>query len=154
MAANEVSVLQTLFSTLVECLNVETVKPYLVSNQTINLEECEELRVGSGPQLTTQRAVAEKLIMILKRKPRCASQLLDALENANVQNPDTGHHLLMAQLKEKLSGVQVVNKVDSTTLPDGLNGICCRIVFNSCADYKLWVCIQGLVWSQSENLTI
>ena len=125
MAANEVPVLQTLFSTLVECLNVETVKPYLVSNQTINLEECEELRVGSGPQLTTQRAVAEKLIMILKRKPRCASQLLDALKNANVQNPDTGHHLLMTQLKEKLSGVQVVTKADSNTLPDGLNGICC-----------------------------
>ena len=46
MAANEASVLQTLFSTLVECLNVETVKPYLVSNQMINLDECEELRVG------------------------------------------------------------------------------------------------------------
>ena len=128
MAATEVSVLQTLFSTLVECLNVETVKPYLVSNKTINLDECEELRLGSGPQLTTQRAVAEKLVMILKRKPRCASQLLDALENANIQNPDTGHHQLMAQLKEKLSGTQVVTKVDSTTLPDGPNGICCIIV--------------------------
>ena len=121
MAANEASVLQMLFSTLVECLNVETVKPYLVSNQTINLDECEELRVGSGPQLTTKRAVAEKLIMILKRKPRCASRLLEALEKANTQNPDAGHHQLMAQLKETLA-IQVV---DSTTLPDGLNGICC-----------------------------
>lgn len=121
MAANEASVLQTLFSTLVECLNVETVKPYLVSNQMINLDECEELRVGSGPQLTTQRAVAEKLIMILKRKPRCASRLLEALEKANTQNPDAGLQQLIAQLKETI-GIQVV---DSTTLPDGLNGICC-----------------------------
>ncbi len=93
----------TLFPSLVDFLHVGDVKHYLLSEKAITREEYERLRVGQSPRLTTERAVADELVLLLSRKPKGATQLLQALEKSvSGDNPQTAHHHLIQQLRREL----------------------------------------------------
>ena len=96
-------VLQKLLPSCLELLHAEYVKPHLLSGGAITLHEYEEIRIG--PSLPTQRALAEKLVVLLMRKgPGCADRLLQALE-MSVQgvNPQPSHYQLIYELKGALA---------------------------------------------------
>lgn len=104
MATREGRVLEKLFPTFLDQLHVQDVKPYLLSRGMISYAEYEELQIGQAPSLTSQRALAERLLMMLMGKgPSCASELLSALElSVNCQSPQLTHCTLIADLKREL----------------------------------------------------
>lgn len=104
MATRERRVLEKLFPTFLDQLHVQDVKPYLLSHGMISYAEYEELQIGQAPSLTSQRALAERLLMILMGKgPSCASELLSALEKSvDCHSPQLTHCTLIAHLKREL----------------------------------------------------
>ena len=98
---SEVKILERLFPLLRSSLCVDEVRPFLVQNGTINFEQCEELQMGS--RVISSMKLAEKVVIMVSRHPKCASQLLKALEATDTASvPDSSHHQLIAKLKMEL----------------------------------------------------
>ena len=98
---SEVSILERLYPLLQQCLCVDEVRPFLVQNGTITLEQCQELQLGS--ELSTSTKVAEKAVLMLSRHPQCASQLLRALEATDsAKIPESSHHFIIDKLRAQL----------------------------------------------------
>ena len=96
---SQCNILWRLLPSCLELLHVQDVKPHLLSAKVITFNEYEELTIG--PLLHTQRDLAEKLLLIMARKgPSCAAQLLQALElSVECQSPQVSHYPLITMLK-------------------------------------------------------
>lgn len=95
-------ILQKLLPSCLELLHVEDVKPHLLAGGAITIHEYEEIQIS--PSLPTQRALAEKLLVVLMRKgPNCAIHLLQALEmTVQCVSPQLSHYQLISALKGAL----------------------------------------------------
>ena len=103
---SEAKVLERLFPLLQSSLSVDEVKPFLVQTGVLTLEQCEELRQCA--RTSTTRGLAERALLMVSRHPKCASQLLAALVRTDSAGyTGTGHHQIIAQLKEELSHLHV-----------------------------------------------
>ena len=88
---------------LLNYLHVHDVKPHLLAARVITRNEYEQLQVGQSPQLTSEKAVAEKLLLLLSRKPDGASQLLRALKTSvEGDSPQLAHCQLIEDLTAAL----------------------------------------------------
>ena len=118
------NILMRLLPSCLELLHVQDVKPHLLSASIINFHEYEELTIG--PLLHTQRDLTEKLLLVLARKgPRCAAQLLQALERSvECQAPQVSHYPLITKLKEALEVPRRSARLqaDCAEANGGLNG--------------------------------
>ena len=120
------NILMRLLPSFLELLHVQDVKPHLLSARIINFHEYEELTIG--PLLHTQRDLTERLLLVLARKgPCCAAQLLQALERSvECQAPQVSHYPLIAKLKEALEmprcSVPCGLLADCAEANGGLNG--------------------------------
>ena len=98
---SEAKILEMLYPLLQSSLSVDEVKPFLVQAGVITLDQCEELRQCA--QTCTTRSLAERALLMVSRHPRCATQLLKALERTESANyTGSGHYMIVAQLKEQL----------------------------------------------------
>ena len=89
-------------------LNVEEVKPFLVQNGVISLQQCEELQLGT--QTSTSSKLAEKAILMVARHQHCATQLLKALEaTQSASISDSSHYQIIEELKDQLGHLQPVS---------------------------------------------
>ena len=107
---SEAKVLERLYPLLQNslCVDDSEVKPFLVQTQAgvHTLEQCEELRQCA--RTSTARGLAERALLMVSRHPKCASQLLAALVRTDSAGyTGTGHHQIIAQLKEELSHLHV-----------------------------------------------
>ena len=81
---------------------MEEVKPFLIQNGLITLQQCKELHISS--QTLTSAKLVEKAILMLSRHPQCASQLLKAIEAMeSAIHPNSSHHQIITELKAQLN---------------------------------------------------
>jgi len=85
-----------------QLLHVRDVAPHLLSRGTLTTREYEELGLGVGVQLYSQAAMAERLVLLLLKKPGGgAEQLLWALERTlEGDSPQTSHRELADMLRK------------------------------------------------------
>ena len=95
-------ILQKLLPSYLELLHVEDVKPHLLAGGAITIHEYEEIQISTS--FPTQRALAERLLVLLMRKgPDCAIHLLQALEKTvQCVSPQLSHYQLITELKGAL----------------------------------------------------
>ena len=103
--ASEPSSTAALAQLLPKCqqlLHARDVAPHLLSRGTLTTREYEELGLGVGVQLYSQAAMAERLVMLLLKKPGGgAEQLLWALEKTlEGDSPQTSHRELADMLRK------------------------------------------------------
>ena len=98
-ADSEAKILQKILPKCVDLLHVNDIKDYLFSSEAITLDEYEKLCLDD-----TQRNHARNIMLILMRKgPDCATQLLQALEKSvSSQSPQSSHYELIRELKKEL----------------------------------------------------
>jgi len=128
-------ILQKLLPSCLELLHVEDVKPHLLAGGAITIHEYEEIQISTS--LPTQRALAERLLVVLMRKgPDCAIHLLQALEmTVQCVSPQLSHYQLISALKGALvtsgrpfllsCGMQAksVEQLQRTGVPNGFFGV-------------------------------
>ena len=111
MASAEIKIIESLFPQLQRCLNIDEVKPFLVQNGVITLQQCEELQLIA--QSLPSARVAEKAILMTSYHPHCASQLLKALEaTETAKKPGSSHYQIIGELKRHL----IINNQSITTM--------------------------------------
>jgi len=124
-------ILQKLLPSCLELLHVEDVKPHLLAGGAITIHEYEEIQISTS--LPTQRALAERLLVVLMRKgPDCAIHLLQALEvSVQCVSPQLSHYQLISALKGALvagrpflpsCGMQAKCVEQRTGVPNGFFG--------------------------------
>ena len=111
---------------------MEDVKPHLLAGGAITIHEYEEIQISTS--LPTQRALAERLLVVLMRKgPDCAIHLLQALEmTVQCVSPQLSHYQLISALKGALvagrpflpsCGMQAKSVEQRTGVPNGFFGV-------------------------------
>lgn len=112
---DETEILRRLYPSLQHSLDVDEVKPFLVESRVLTFEQCEELHLYA--QRSTARSLTEKAILMVSHHPQCATQLLKALERTESAScTDSGHHRIIAQLKEQLGHLHMKGKSEEAAI--------------------------------------
>ena len=118
------SALDEVYLTLVQFLNVSSVRPYLKQRQLLTDEELEQLHCYQTPQ-----TAVEALVNIVKRKgPNHDRDFLSVLKDSMKVDPHQGHTTVIAALEDALKKQELTKIMEYPEFDEGTLGCLYQVV--------------------------